>query len=291
MKTELHCHTNISDCPLSIEQVLDLALEQKISYLAITNHDTTKGLREAAERGLKYGIEVIPGIEISAFDFTRGRRVHILGYFIEPGHHAIEKLCQPLVEKRHRASEEMVHRLNQGGYTITWERCLELAQGGTGVYKQHIMHALKEANYTDSIYGPLYKKLFNRGQNGEKPGIAFIPMEYVDAKAAVAAVCQAGGVPVLAHPGQYGNFDMVPDLFEAGLQGIEVWHPLHDEKHEEEARRLAIKHSLIMTGGSDFHGEYGEQPVELGSKCPGIETLAALHARRALIKKKRNIGV
>lgn len=291
MKIELHCHTNISDCPLSIDQVLDLAVEQSVSHLAITNHDTTKGLKEAVQKGLVYGIKVIPGIEISAFDFDRGRRVHILGYFIEPGHEAIETLCQPLVEKRHRASEEMVYRLLESGYSITWERCLELAQGGTGVYKQHIMHALVEENYTDSIYGSLYKTLFNRGQNGEMPGIAFIPMEYVDAKAAVNAICMAGGVPVLAHPGQYGNFEMVPDLVEAGLQGIEVWHPLHDEKHEGEARRLAIKHGLIMTGGSDFHGEYGEQPVQLGSKCPGIETVAALQARRAMIAKERNIGV
>ncbi|TCN21218.1 PHP domain-containing protein [Mesobacillus foraminis] len=290
-KIELHCHTNISDCPLSIDQVMELAVEQKIGHLAITNHDTTKGLREAVGKGIEYGIEVIPGIEISAFDFDRGRRVHILGYFVEPGHEAIETLCEPIVEKRHRASEEMVHHLNKSGYSITWERCLELAKGGTGVYKQHIMHALIESQYTDSIYGPLYKTLFNRGQNGEKPGIAFIPMEYVDAKDAVNAVCQAGGVPVLAHPGQYGNFEMVPALVETGLQGIEVWHPLHDEKHEEEARRLAIKHGLIMTGGSDFHGEYGEQPVQLGSKCPGIETLAALHARKALNNKRRNIGV
>lgn len=85
MKAELHCHTNISDCPLSIDEVLNLAIANEVSHLAITNHDTTKGLREAIERGKRYGVEVIPGIEISAFDFDRARRVHILGYFIEPG--------------------------------------------------------------------------------------------------------------------------------------------------------------------------------------------------------------
>jgi len=86
MKAELHCHTNISDCPLSIDEVLNLAIANEVSHLAITNHDTTKGLREAIERGKRYGVEVIPGIEISAFDFDRARRVHILAYFIEPGH-------------------------------------------------------------------------------------------------------------------------------------------------------------------------------------------------------------
>lgn len=281
MKVELHCHTNISDCPLSIDEVMNLATGEGVTHLAITNHDTTKGLNEAIETGKKYGIEVIPGIEISGFDFERGRRVHILGYFIEPGHEAIETLCKPLVEKRHNASSMMVQQLIAAGYNIKWERCKELAKGGTGVYKQHIMHALIEAGYTDSIYSQLYKKLFNRGQNGEKPGIAFIPMEYIDAKMAVQAIRTAGGVPVLAHPGQYGNFEMVPELVEAGLQGIEVWHPLHNAQHEEQAKLLSIEYGLIMTGGSDFHGEYGEKPVLIGSKSPGIETVAALKAIRA----------
>jgi len=280
MKVELHCHTNISDCPLSIEEIMELAIEQGVTHLAVTNHDTTKGLEEAVDAGKRYGIEVIPGIEISGFDFKRGRRVHILGYFIEPGHLEIETNCQPLVNKRHSASEEMVKRLMAAGYEITWERCLEIAHGGTGVYKQHIMHALIEAGYTDSIYGPLYKKLFNRGHNGEKPGIAFIPMEYMDAKKAVETIRLAEGVPVLAHPGQYGNFDMVPELVEAGLQGIEVWHPLHDEIHEEQAKQLASKYDLIMTGGSDFHGEYGEQPVQLGCNCPGMDTIEALKSEK-----------
>lgn len=288
MKIELHCHTNISDCPLSIDEVVELALIQGVTHLAITNHDTTKGLTEAVETGKRYGIEVIPGIEISGFDFERGRRVHILGYFIEPGHEALETLCQPLVNKRHSASEEMVERLIAAGYEITWERCKEIAYGGTGVYKQHIMHALIEAGYADSIYGPVYKKLFNRGQNGEKPGIAFIPMEYMDAKTAVQAIRLAGGVPVLAHPGQYGNFEIVPDLVGEGLQGIEVWHSLHNEQHEARAKQLASKYDLIMTGGSDFHGYYGEKPVLIGSKSPGAEALEGLKARRELIVRELN---
>ncbi|MDF1509808.1 PHP domain-containing protein [Robertmurraya sp. DFI.2.37] len=276
MKVEFHCHTNISDCPLSIEEVLELALLQNVSHLAITNHDTTKGLEDAVKVGKKYGIEIIPGIEVSGYDFQRGKRVHILGYFIEPGHAAIEAICGPLVEQRHEISKEMVQRLIDSGYDITWERCLEIARGGTGVYKQHIMQVLIEKKYTNSIYGSLYKKLFNR----KPPGIAFIPMQYIDAKEAVKMIRQAGGVPVLAHPGQYGNFDIVPELVEAGLEGIEVWHPLHNKEHEEQGKQLAEEYDLVMTGGSDFHGAYGEKPVLIGSKSPGIETLHALQLRK-----------
>lgn len=284
MKVELHCHTNISDCPLTIDQVLELALAEGVSHLAVTNHDTTEGLAEAIEKGKKLGIEIIPGIEISAYDFERRRRVHILGYFIENGHAAIKNLCQPIVEKRHELSYKMVQRIISAGYEITWERCEELAEGGIGVFKQHIMHALMEAGYADYIYGDFYKKLFNRGKNGEKPGLAYIPMEYIDARDAVQAILAAGGVPVLAHPGQYGNFAMVPALAEIGLQGIEVWHPLHTHQHEQQARYLATKYDLIMTAGSDFHGDYGEKPVVLGSRSPGVEVVEALKKRRARVR-------
>ncbi|MDQ0232740.1 PHP domain-containing protein [Metabacillus malikii] len=286
MKIELHCHTNISDCPLSTEEVILLAKQENVSHLALTNHDTTKGLLEAIEIGKTHNVDIIPGIEISGYDFERNRRVHILGYWIEPGHHAIDSVCLPLIEQRHNASMEMVERIIAAGYTITWERCLEIAGSGTGVFKQHIMQALIEAGYTDTIYGPLYKKLFNRGQNGEPPGIAFIPMTYIDAKQAVQVIREAGGVPVLAHPGQYGNFEKVPELVVAGLQGIEVWHPLHNTEHEENAKSLAETYNLVKTGGSDFHGAYGEKPVRLGSKSPGLEVLDQLRARRSQIQNQ-----
>lgn len=280
MKTELHCHTNISDGSYTIDDVLALAIYNGVSHLAITNHDTTKGLEEAIEKGQQKGIEVIPGIEISAYDFERNRRVHILGYFITPGDEELEKIVQPLVERRHGASQEMTKRLIEAGYQITWERCLELAHGGTGVYKQHIMQALIEGRYCDSIYGPLYKKLFSRGQNGEQPGLAFIPLQYLDAVQAVKAIISAGGVPVLAHPGQYKSFELVPDLVEAGLQGIEVWHPLHEREDEGQAKYLAEKYGLIETGGSDFHGEYDEKPVVIGSRNPGIDVVRQLKERK-----------
>ena len=278
MKVELHCHTKVSDGSLSFEQVLELAIQEQVRYLAITNHDTTVGLELMIHLGKERGVTVIPGIEISAFDFTRNRRVHILGYGIVPGHPALEQLCTPIVTRRHQASIEMVKRLQASGYQISWERVEELAAGGTGVYKQHIMHALIEQGYTDSIYGPLYKTLFSRGGSDRPTGIAYIPMEYVDAAQAIQAVRAAGGVAVLAHPCQYESFEAVPELVKAGLQGIEVWHPLHGPEDERLGQQLAVKYGLVQTGGSDFHGSYGEVEVRIGSKSPTsdyFETLLA----------------
>ncbi|WP_289142863.1 PHP domain-containing protein [uncultured Brevibacillus sp.] len=280
MKVDLHCHTNISDCSMSFDQVVEQALAAHVTHLAITNHDTTKSLEDMVGKGKAKGIDVIPGIEVSAYDFLRKTRVHILGYYIEPGHPAIDDVCAPLIEKRHLASAMMVERLVEAGYNISWEQVTQFAEGGTGVYKQHIMHALITNGYTTSFYGDLYKKLFSRGQNREQPGIAYIPLEYVEAKVAIHAIRQAGGVPVLAHPGQYGNFEVVPELVESGLEGIEVWHPHHGPEAEARATELAVKYDLVMTGGTDFHGLYGDREVVLGEKSPGIACIQELQARR-----------
>jgi predicted metal-dependent phosphoesterase TrpH len=176
----------------------------------------------------------------------------------------------------------MVEILMEAGYDINWQQVEQYAVGGTGVYKQHIMHALLDAGYTDQIYGDLYKKLFARGNENTPPGIAYIPMMYVDAVTAVRSVVAAGGVPVLAHPGQYGNFPIVGDLAVAGLAGIEVWHPSHNEELENTARKLAETYGLIMTGGTDFHGFYGETEISLGSKNPGVIAVEQLmiHKRK-----------
>lgn len=280
IKTELHCHTNISDGSYNFKELVEAALKENISLLAVTNHDTTKGLIEMMDQGKENGLEVIPGIEISAYDMERKARVHILGYFIEPGHPALEQLCSPILKKRHEASQWMVGRLIKAGYDISWERVMRLAEGGTGVYKQHIMHALIEKGYAETIYGDLYKKLFSRGQNGEEAGIAYIQLDYLHAQDAIEAILLAGGVPVLAHPGQYHNFEYVPELVEMGLQGIEVWHTLHSPSDEERAKLYADKYDLVMTGGSDFHGFYGEKEVKLGSKDPGITCTNELKNRK-----------
>jgi len=114
------------------------------------------------------------------------------------------------------------------------------------------MHALKDRGYCESIYGDLYKKLFHRGDRSGNRGIAYIPLEYINVKAANTAVKEAGGVPVLAHPGQSGNLEAVEEWVEAGLQGIEVYHPLHRGDDYRMAREYVQKHQLVATGEFDL---------------------------------------
>lgn len=277
---DLHCHTNISDCSLSIEEVILTAKNNGVEHLAITDHDTTVGLHTACELGKAVGVNVIPGIEISAYDHKRDRRAHILGLYVIPEHPALQILCQPLVDKRHLTSEQMVKKIIKAGYNITWEHVQEYAKGGSGVYKQHIMHALIDEGYTDSVYSTLYKDLFSRGNETTKPGIAFMPIEYIPVQDAIKAIREAGGVPVLAHPGQFDNFEGVKEWVEIGLAGIEVNHPLHQEKDKQKAKELAVKYQLIQTGGSDFHGFYSDTQSTIGSYTTDLAEFQKLIKRK-----------
>jgi predicted metal-dependent phosphoesterase TrpH len=277
---DLHCHTKISDNSFTIREVITMAKNEGVTHLAITDHDTTQGLAEAAQTGQELGVEIIPGIEISAYDFQRDTRAHILGYYVTPGHAALSQLCEPMIKQRHEASREMVMLIREAGYEITWEQVERYAEGGTGVYKQHIMHALLDKGYTQTIYGDLYKKLFSRGEQGGEKGIAYISLEYVDAFDAIDAICQAGGVPVIAHPKQFNSFAAIPEWKAAGLQGVEVRHPLHDDNAEQLAQQIAKNFNLLRTGGSDFHGFYSETDhYPLGSKNIGMDNLQALQDR------------
>jgi phosphoribosyl 1,2-cyclic phosphate 1,2-diphosphodiesterase len=225
-------------------------------------------------------VEIIPGIEISAYDFQRNTRAHILGYYVTPGHAALSQLCEPMIKQRHEASREMVQLIKEAGYEITWEQVVRYAEGGTGVYKQHIMHALLDKGYTQTIYGDLYRKLFSRGEQGGEKGIAYISLAYVDAFDAIDAIRQAGGVPVIAHPKQFNNFAAIPEWKAAGLQGVEVRHPLHDENAEQLALQITQNFNLLRTGGSDFHGFYSEtDQYPLGSKNIGMDNLQVLQDR------------
>ncbi|NEW08120.1 PHP domain-containing protein [Paenibacillus sp. SYP-B3998] len=279
---DLHCHTHISDNSYSIEEVIGLAKEQGVQHLAITDHDTTIGLPSAILHGAKYGVNIIPGIEISAYDHKRGVRAHILGLFVTPGHSALSQLCDPLIQRRHEASYEMVEQIIAAGYNISWQQVGQYSARGTGVYKQHIMHALLDAGYTSTIYGELYKKLFARGDQakGIARGLAYQTITYINMFDAIKAIAEAGGIPVLAHPGQMGNFPAIPELVDAGLQGIEVWHPSHNQAAEQQAKDAADAFNLLQTGGSDFHGFYTDSPgFPLGSKSPGKANLEALMSR------------
>jgi hypothetical protein len=251
MKADLHVHTSISDSNYSIEETIQKAKNNEVKYLGIVDHDTTAGLEKAIKIGGKYQVTVIPGIEISAYDFKRKRKVHILGYNFDLRAVNIEKLCSPIIQRRHENSIWQIEKLVEHNYNISLEEVGAKAKDSTCIYKQHIMAVLIEKGYTDSIYSDLYKKLFKNN------GICARDIEYIDAFKAVEAIKQDKGLAILAHPGQLNSYEIIEELLEVGLDGLELCHEGHAPKDYKIIMEYALKYNLLLSGGSDFHGEYG----------------------------------
>ena len=268
---ELHCHTRVSDGYYNVEETIKLAKEKDIEYMAITDHDTTSGTEEAIKCGEKYGVNIIHGIEISGYDFYNNKKAHILGYHVNYEDNYLNDFCKDLRERRLEAAKKMIDIINEAGYNLSLEEVKKYAQDSTGIFKQHIMHALIHKGYTDKIYSDLYYKLFS--SNPKDRGFAFVPLKYIDAVEAVKVVKKANGIAVLAHPALSDCFEIIPKLVKAGLDGIEAKHT-HQKAHEEKMiQSIAKYYNLILTGGSDFHGFYGYMDESLGSCSPGIETI------------------
>ncbi len=260
MKADLHVHTNISDSSLSIEETLKMACKNGVRYLGIVDHDTVEGIGKAIEAARQYGVEIIPGIEISAYSYKKNKKVHILGY--NYSHHAtnITKLCSTMLEARTQMSLWQVQKLIENGYDISVEEVMNKATNSTAVYKQHIMDVLVDRGYTYKIYSDLYYSLFKNN------GICCGSIDYIDVFEAIKAIKNDGGLAVLAHPGQLDSYDLIGEIVAVGLDGIEINHI--DHTPEDILRICAIreKYNLLLTGGSDFHGEYGVE-LEIGDIC------------------------
>ncbi|MBA1335507.1 MAG: putative metal-dependent phosphoesterases (PHP family) [Firmicutes bacterium] len=251
MRMDLHVHTNISDSDYSLEETMERARENGVRYLGIVDHDTTAGLKKAISIGEKYGVKVIPGIEISAYDFKRKQKIHILGYNFDLNAANIRKLCDPIIRRRHANCIWQIGNLVENGYSISLEEVKAKARNSTCIYKQHIMAVLMEKGYTDAIYSDLYTALFKNN------GICAGDIEYVDAFKAVEAVKQDKGTAILAHPGQSGSFDIIEELREVDLDGLELYHEDHCANDHKRIMEYAFKYNMILSGGSDFHGNYG----------------------------------
>jgi phosphoribosyl 1,2-cyclic phosphate 1,2-diphosphodiesterase len=279
MKADLHCHSRVSDGSMEIRDMVALAKRIGIEALAIADHDTVEGLGEVKKAGQDYGISIIPGIEISAYDYERMRKAHVLGFLMDDPGQAAE-VCRPMIRQRQENAKWIVETLGAAGYPITWEFAQKTAYGSTNVYKQHIMHALMHLGYASAIHNGLYQELFAKPVNGNPGGIAYREIAYIDAAAAVRAIKQAGGVAVLAHPAGYNNMELVPELIEYGLDGLEAWHPSHNNDDIRQIIAAAKKYGLILTGGSDFHGMYEGKPNSLGSCYTNEEWMQRLYERK-----------
>lgn len=277
---DLHCHTRLSDGSMGIDNLIVLAKKQGVQTIAITDHDCLAGNVRGKRIGEQHGIRVLPGVEISASDPTTGGKAHLLCY-LPDSPDRLEGLCHRNLIESKKISQYMILKTSIQ-FAVTPEFIIKCATGSTGVYKQHIMHALMESGLTDRIYGDMYTTLFS--PESEKNVLR--AAKYPDAREIMAAIHDAGGIAVLAHPALYHNMDLLDLLAHEGLDGVEVWHPSADEQTVEMLRKAAKKHGLLMTGGSDFHGMYGVGCISIGCCQTPDEHLDALLSYKSRKRRK-----
>jgi hypothetical protein len=250
LSADLHIHSNASDGSDTIPAIIEMAKKKGLDAIAITDHDTLSHLSKITHDPL---LQVIGGIEISASHKKTNTKAHILGYSIQRPE-LVMALTQPLLEARNRNSEKQVTILQDEGFRI--DMAMLARADGRYLYKQHIMEFLVNTNQIGEMFGGFYQSVFKNG------GICDFEIEYVDVFDAIQSIKEAGGIAVLAHPGQQQIFWLIPDLVRCGLNGLELNHPSHNEYDKMKIREIAVRHGLFLTGGSDYHGKY--EPTTFG---------------------------
>jgi len=288
---DLHTHSAASDGIYSPGELLQHAHAAGLRVLALTDHDSTNGVEEAAQGARALNIEFIPGIEINTEG--SGGEMHVLGYFPEYQRAAFQAVLQVLRDARERRGERMVERLNEQGVHITWERVRQIAHGAVG--RPHVAQALIEAGYVQNMPEAFEKYLCSGCP-------AYVQRYKLRVEDAIHLIASANGLPVLAHPAELlGRVtagipvpqtgchkgppihstprsplrSWLPRLCEAGMVGLETYYGQYTEETVSELHWLADEYHLIPTGGSDFHGP-GIHPTPLGGHAVPYESVERL---------------
>lgn len=272
MRVDLHMHTNASDGQYSPAELIELVRD--FDVIAITDHDTTDGIEPAQQAAQKYGApKVIPGVELSAEDAEGD--VHVLGYHIDIHNPHFQDTLTHFRKARFDRGRLMLEKLAEMGMPLDWD-ALVASAGGAAIGRPHIARALLAAGYVESV-----KDAFDRFIGNEGP--AYVARARLTPEQSVELIHRAGGVAVLAHPGLLKDYRaMLMRLVAVGLDGVEVSHPSNSEQVRLDLRGIAVASSLIMTGGSDFHGPKVKPDITPGMISPpeGAVDALALAAKR-----------
>lgn len=247
MRIDLHLHSTASDGSLSPAALMRAAREGGLHIVALTDHDTTAGVAEAAAAGVG-AVHVIPGIEVSSTH--EGAEVHVLGYFIDPEHGALQEYATRAAEARRERMRGMLGRLEALGIAVPFDAVL--AAAGPEVHamgRPHLARALVQAGHVTT-----FADAFERYIGDTAP--AFLPTDLVSACRAIEMIHAAGGVAVWAHP-RSDAFERDVRRFVAwGLDGVECIRPRCDAAESLRLETVSRELGLLVTGGSDWHGPW-----------------------------------
>lgn len=270
MKFDLHVHTYYSDGILSPAELIDLAVKQNLQGIAITDHDTILGLNEAIVYSKKYdNFKVIPGIEFGSV--YEDEEVHILGYFIDYNDEELISVTKNLRHDRINRAIKMINNLNRLDIDVTIDD-VRKHSGNDYIGRPHIARALIDKGYVGSIEES-FEKYLNRG----KPGYA--ERFHLSIEDTISLIEKSGGIAILAHPGLIKNKSIVEYTISKGIQGIECIHSKHTAEDTDYFIKLAKKKNLIVTGGSDYHGDLVRGELIFGKYFINIEEIPEMRGR------------
>jgi predicted metal-dependent phosphoesterase TrpH len=255
-KVDLHLHSSVSDGVLSPAEVVVKAAELGLTVISLTDHDNVDGIAPALKAAEDYpSLTLIPGLEVST-DTNTGE-VHVLGYYIDHSNPELLASLKKLRDSRLGRAQQMIAKLSRMGMPIEWERVNELAGDGS-VGRPHIARALLEKGYIDTLK-EAFEKYIGFG------GPAYVPREKMTPAEAIELITRSDGLAVLAHPLGIPDLDtLLKTLVKAGLTGLETYYKDYSTEDRESLIKLAEKHGLIATGGTDYHGLDDSTEVMMG---------------------------
>ena len=245
---DLHLHTDFSDGTETPERLVALAKQAGLSAMAITDHDNMDALAVAAPLTQREGIELIPGVEMSAS--AEGLEVHLLGFFLDAAHPGLRRHMEEQKVRRVGRIHQMVQQLQKIGVKIEADEVLRLAGHGT-VGRPHVARTLLKHGYISTL-----PEAFAKYIGPDNPG--FVPGSPLPPAQIIRVILEAGGVPVLAHPIYLKRDELINQFVKDGLAGLEVYHSGHTPEVVRRYETIADRLHLLRSGGSDFHGDSKE---------------------------------
>jgi len=271
---DLHLHTSYSDGTYTPEELILEVAKQDLAAISVVDHDTVAGIEPTLKIAKEKNIEVLPGIELSVeYD---GLEVHILGYLIDYKNGYLIERLKELKQIRIERIYKIVDKLKDAGINLNAQSVFEIAGEGTPG-RLHIARAMVKEGLIGSL-GEAFQRFIGDRCPAYVCGFKFSPEE------AIKLIRNIGGIPVLAHPYIFKKDELIPQLVDYGLMGLEVYYPEHTQSMVNFYLGLAKKLNLLVTGGSDCHGT-AKPEVKIGSVKIPYELVEKLKQTKANIEK------
>lgn len=253
---DLHLHTTASDGLCEPAVLVDLAWRAGIRTMSVTDHDTVAALSDVETAATRSGIAFVPGIEITAIH--DGRDIHVLGYFMRREDAALAEFLERQRADRVRRVSAMADKLADMGKPVDRGALLASRTGGRSLGRPMVAMALVKAGHTADM-----RQAFDQLIGEGKP--AFIPRCGPSPAEVIGIISRAGGIASLAHPGLLKRDDLIPGMIDAGLTAVEAFHSEHDPATTEHYLAFAARHGILVSGGSDYHGDKERRRTAFGT--------------------------